>query len=508
MKTTTITTTIAGIATAAALPLIAADNPKSPIQNPKSLNVIFFLADDMGYGDLAKWGSPQIAGRMASEGIRIDQFYVMSPICSASRTGLTTGTYPQRWGITSFLAFARDNANRGMANYLTLKAPTLAHCLQNAGYATGHFGKWHMGGQRDVGDAPLITQYGFDESLTQFEGLGDRILPQFSPDYNPKWNNGKDNLGVLSEKLGRGKCTWVPRWKETAIFIDRAITFIEKAKKEGKPFYVNIWPDDVHAPHEPSADNRGGQSPTARGAGRETAYYGGVMKEFDVEFGRLMEYIRNDPDLRDNTIVIYASDNGAPKSPEQAGSNGHLRGFKGQIYEGGFREPFIVWCPKLTNPDRVGKINTTSVIAGIDLAPTLLSILGIPVPDTVHFDGLDMSDVYLGRSTAPYRPAPVCWSRPPGAGPGTPDFAIRDGKWKLLVNGDKTTELYDLDTDPSETKNLSKANPQVVKDLSAKLSAWQKTVNYEKVPATGGGGAGKAGKKGKAARPESTDDEG
>ena len=496
MKTTT---TIAVATTATLISGFQAFSPSGFGAEPPAprLNVIFFLADDMGYGDLAKYNSKNVL-RAAAEGIRVDQFYVASPICSASRTGLTTGTFPQRWGITSFLADTRANANRGMANFLSLKAPTLAHCLQNAGYATGHFGKWHMGGQRDFNAAPYITEYGFDESLTQFEGLGDRILPLFSPDYNPKWKDGKNPLGVGSEKLGKGKCTWVNRWDVTHTFISRAIQFIEKSKKAGKPFYVNIWPDDVHAPHEPSSTNRGNHSPGA--------YYGGVMSEFDREFGRLLDYVRNDPDLRDNTIVIFASDNGTPKAAGQPGTNGNLRGYKGQIYEGGFREPFIVWAPKLTNPARVGKTNTTSVIGGIDFAPSILSILGIPVPDTVKFDGLDRSDIFLGRSDAPYRPAPLFWSRPPGAGPGTPDFAIRDGKWKLLLTGDKTTELYDMDTDPSETKNLSKANPDTVKDLLAKIAAWQKDVNYAKIPAarTDAPAGKRGGKKGTAP----SDDEG
>src|SRR4051812_32559587 len=144
-------------------------------------NFIFVLIDDMGYADLSCYGGR--AGQtvhidsLPKEGLRFSQFYVASPICSPSRTAFTTGQCPARWRVTSFLASRSENQRRGMAQWLDSRAPTLGRIFQQAGYATGHFGKWHMGGQRDVGEAPLITEYGFAETLTQFEGLGDRILP-------------------------------------------------------------------------------------------------------------------------------------------------------------------------------------------------------------------------------------------------------------------------------------------------------------------------------------------
>ena len=144
-------------------------------------NIILVFIDDMGWADFSCFGNqdaetPNI-DRMAKEGIAFKQFYVNSPICSPSRVAISTGTYPQRWQITSFLAHRDKNGQRGMANWLDPQAPMLARSLQQAGYATGHFGKWHMGGQRDVDDAPPITDYGFDESLTNFEGMGPKLLP-------------------------------------------------------------------------------------------------------------------------------------------------------------------------------------------------------------------------------------------------------------------------------------------------------------------------------------------
>ncbi|MGH8017948.1 MAG: sulfatase family protein, partial [Opitutaceae bacterium] len=161
----------------------------APASGESQPNFIFVLADDMGYGDLACYGNHGLntpnLDRLAAEGLRIAQFYVNAPICSPSRVAYTTGQYPHRWNITSFLASRAANARRGMEDWLDPSAPTLARMLHEAGYRTGHFGKWHMGGQRDVGDAPLITAYGFDRSLTQFEGLGDRVLPVFSRPMSP-----------------------------------------------------------------------------------------------------------------------------------------------------------------------------------------------------------------------------------------------------------------------------------------------------------------------------------
>jgi uncharacterized sulfatase len=149
----------------------------APTRRP---NIVMILIDDMGWGDFSCFGNKQAKtpniDRLAAEGLRFEQFYTASPICSPSRVGLSTGQYPQRWRITSYLNNRAENAARGMDHWLDPQAPMLSRMLQNAGYATGHFGKWHMGGQRDVDDAPPITAYGFDASLTNFEGMG----PSFS----------------------------------------------------------------------------------------------------------------------------------------------------------------------------------------------------------------------------------------------------------------------------------------------------------------------------------------
>ena len=157
--------------------------PATGAETSRPPNIVLILADDLGWTDLGCYGgtrakTPAI-DRLASEGIRFTQFYVNAPICSPSRVAFLTGQYPNRWRITSFLETRASDRARGMADWLDPKAPSVARILHDAGYYTAHVGKWHMGGQRDVGDAPTIDRYGFDTSLTSFEGLGERVLPIF-----------------------------------------------------------------------------------------------------------------------------------------------------------------------------------------------------------------------------------------------------------------------------------------------------------------------------------------
>jgi uncharacterized sulfatase len=185
-----------------------------------------------GWSDLSCFGNtdaqtPNI-DNLASEGICFEQFYVNSPICSPSRVAISTGTCPQRWNITSYLSYRAHNSERGIADWLDPSAPMLARNLSSAGYATGHFGKWHMGGQRDVTDAPHITEYGIDESLTNFEGMGAKLLPLT-----------KDETGMVGRiweeaEIPGEPFTWMQRSEITTRFINAAIDFIEKANSEQK----------------------------------------------------------------------------------------------------------------------------------------------------------------------------------------------------------------------------------------------------------------------------------
>jgi len=434
-------------------------------------NIVFLLADDLGFGDLSVQGSKTIRtpnlDRLAAGGIRFAQFYANAPICSPSRVSFVTGQYPQRWKITSAITYRDENKKWGVADCLPTEAPSLARLLHDAGYATGHFGKWHLGGGRDVGEAPCVAEYGFDEVLTQFEGLGDRLLPVFGRPMRPHWGEeSRHPLGVESARLGQGTVEFVPRAEMTGRWVDHAIEFIKKSKTNGTPFYVNVWPDDPHTPLEPS--------PAHRGDGSNGAIYRGVVEELDRDLGKLIDFVQADPELRANTVIIFASDNGPEKN---VGSSGGYRGAKTTLYEGGIRVPLIVWAPRFIPKDATGSLDTRSLVMGIDVAPTILAIAEVSARSAI-FDGKNMKAAWFGKPM----PAPrtVFWSRPPdqpGQNGELPDVAIRGGDWKLLLHDrSQAVELYDLASDPTEAKNRADQEPGVVKTLLAALAVWRAEV--------------------------------
>lgn len=451
------------------LGIAAAAGPASAAETVKRPNILFVLIDDMGYGDLVCYGgtrakTPQI-DRLAHEGIRFTQFYVNAPICSPSRVAFTTGQYPGRWRITSYLDTRATDRRRGIADWLSPKAPSLARFLSQAGYHTAHVGKWHMGGQRDVGDAPPITEYGFATSLTNFEGLGERVLPRFEPGPDGK---PVDHVPTrMSAEVGGGPIHWIDRHEVTGFYVDRAIREIRAAVEKKQPFYINLWLDDMHAPIQPP--------PGRRGDGSRDALYTGVLEEMDRQLGRVFDAIRAEPALRENTLILFSSDNG----PEDGwGSAGVFRGGKARLYEGGIRSPLIVWGRGVATP-AVGSTNETTVLAAMDVPPSLLALADVPVAADVRFDGLNMADALIGRA-APKREQPILWVRPPdrpGPDKSWPDLAIREGDWKLLVFRDGSRpELYDLGKDPKESTNLAREHPDVARRLSEKVIAWDKSI--------------------------------
>lgn len=437
----------------------------SPVFAKDRPNIVLVFIDDMGWGDFSCFGNKDAStpniDRMAAEGIRFEQFYVNSPICSSSRTAISTGQYPQRWKITSFLSNRDHNNKRGMAQWLDPKAPMLARSLQQAGYATGHFGKWHMGGQRNVADAPAITAYGFDASLTNFEGMGPKLLPLVL-------RPGQKKPGRIwgdAERLGAGY-KWMLRSEITSGFVDAAIQFIKKAGAAKKPFYINLWPDDVHSPFWPPVD---------KWADGKRGLYHSVLQEMDRQFGKLFDLIRGDDSLRDNTLVLICSDNGPEKG---AGSAGPFRGFKTHLYEGGVRSSLIVWAPGMLK--KKNHVDRETVFSAIDLAPTLLKLSGLAPPEGIKFDGEALPGALLGEGGS--RKAPIFFRRPPDRDAfygdnDLPDLAIRAGQWKLLCEYDGSEpELYDLAADRGEKKNLAAENTEFVGRLAKKLIAWHQSM--------------------------------
>jgi len=431
---------------------------------PKNPNIISVLVDDMGFSDLSCFGGERVVtphlDRLAAEGLRFRQFYVNSPICSPSRVALTTGQYPQRWRINSYLNNRENNAERGLAQWLDPAAPILARQLQRAGYATGHFGKWHMGGQRDVANAPAIQRYGFDRSLTNFEGMGPKLLPlTLTPDSIAPGRIWQD-----AERLG-GPVTWVQRSEITAGFVAAAIGFIDQALARDRPFFVNVWPDDPHSPFFPPVDRWGD--------GDKRSLYYAVITAMDEQLAPLFDHVRKSPSLHDNTLIIFCSDNG---HEEGAGSGDPLRGAKTWLYEGGIRSPLIVWGPGLLADDSAGSINDESFFSSIDINRSLYSLANAQLPEDHTLDGEDLLATLLGRSKESRR-SPLFFRRPPDR-PGTalednPDLAVRHGKWKLLVNyAGADPQLYDIIADPTESENLADSFPEIVAELMAATSQW------------------------------------
>lgn len=428
-------------------------------------HIVTILVDDVGWGDLGCFGgmahTPHL-DRLAAEGKRFEHFYVMSPICSPPRAGLLTGQYPSRWRVTSFLAKLDENAARGIADNLDPTAPTFARALRGNGYATGHFGKWHLGGQRDVSAAPLITAYGFDETLTNFEGLGPRLLGlNHAPDKPVRpWS-------LLSEKNSPGPIIWMDRSQITSGYARAALNFLQRAAAAGRPAYVNVWTDDPHSPFFPPLDRWGD--------GKRPTLYRAVIEAMDVQLGEFLDGIRQDPTLRDNTLVVFLSDNG----PEPgSGSAGPFRGTKGTLFEGGLRSPLIVWGPGVLDRTVAGTVDRESVFSSIDLNATLRAVGGAPAAPG-KIDGEVLRDTLLGRAVDS-RSGPLFFRRPPdrknfGNQTNLPDLAVRDGRWKLLCDYDGSAALlYDVVADPGETRDLATEEPAATARLRQAVVAWQR----------------------------------
>ncbi len=451
--------------------------PKTKGAAQQRPNILLIFIDDMGYADPSCFGNPKMKtpnmDRLAREGMQLTNFYVNSPICSPSRVAVMTGQYPARWKIHSYLAARKANRSRQMPDWLDPQAPTTARILKQAGYATAHFGKWHIGGGRDVGDAPLPQAYGFDESLVSFEGLGDRVLFP------------NDGLCKQSAALGRGNIRVIPKHDSTETYANRTIAFMEAHKET--PFYIELFPNDVHDPHLPKPEAVEKWKAVTDNPFEQKFF--AVLEELDRQVGRVVDTV-DELGLAERTLIVLTSDNGPTDWPSYykqgqtpPGFTGPFYGRKWCLYEGGIRMPFIArW--KGTIP--AGKTNGTSVMCGIDLSPTFCRIADVTVDDAIRHDGQDMYEALLGRPVT--RSEPIFWQYgKPYAKlmPGNPDFvspslAIRDGDWKLLIDPDgSNAHLYDLASDPGEKTNLLSDDPDQAKELWRKIRQWAASVGIE-----------------------------
>jgi len=436
-------------------------------------NILFILVDDMGFADLSIMGNRKIQtphlDKLAREGVLLTRFYDAAPICSPSRAGFFTGRFPAELGFVTFINDRASNAAMGQANWLNPNVPNLAKLLKGAGYATAHFGKWHMGGGRDVGDAPWPTAYGFDESFTTFEGLGPRVLV----------SDEERKLADQSAALDQGPTFYEIKSNLTQLYASKTLEFASRHKE--KPWFVQLWLNDVHDPWAP--DEAQFKEIQGKGANADDDRYLATIVKMDRTLGNLFDRLK-DMGQFDNTLIVITSDNG-PSALQRYAKNGatppgsvlNLRGRKGSLYEGGIRQPLIVSWP---GHIQAGHRDERTVAQGVDLLPTLARIAGVDRP--VGTPGIDLTPAMAGKPIAK-RPR-LFWSfgsptaqRKPGGPPNphdkAPMLAVRDGKWKLLAQPDgSNVQLYDLEADPGERNDLAQKEKRVRDRLLKPLLDW------------------------------------
>lgn len=436
---------------------------KKPSETKKAAtppNIIFIFADDWGYGDLGCYGNTEVAtpniDKLAKEGTMFTQFHTTSGVCSPSRSSVITGHFPARHRVHGHFAGSGRNVKRGMPNWLDETLPVyLPRTLQNAGYTTAHFGKWHLGGGGlPHGDttAPEPKVYGYNETRV-WNGNG------------PTW---KGDQHFPTTRYMDDDTLWVQSSSKLAI--NETIDFLERQKNDDAPIFVNLWLKDPHTPLWPSEE----QKQPYKGLEPSKEIYYSVLTDADFHIGRLMAYLKK-MNLDENTLVIFTSDNGpAGYGPSKiAGSTAGLKGRKTDTFQGGVNVPFIVrWKGKVA----AGKTDNKSVLSTVDLLPTFSALANKKLPSTYKADGENVATIFNNKSFK--RTTPLFWdwrfshNRKSNKNHWVAQ-AVRFGDWKLMVDKNyKRVELYDIPNDRFEQNNLAEANPDTVKKLSAMLKKW------------------------------------
>jgi arylsulfatase A-like enzyme len=429
------------IATGFAL-LAAVVSPSAEAARP---NVVFLLADDLGWGDLSCHGSEFIQtpniDRLAREGTDFQRFYTASPVCSPSRTGFMTGNFPARYSIRGAIGGVQKNVEWAQADWLDPKAVTLPRLLRDAGYVTGHFGKWHLqSGQAD--DAPLPGDYGVEE-YALFDNTAHPKAVR-TVDYTEMW--------------------------------DAAVDFLNAHKEQ--PFYVNIWMHETHLAHHPSEESLKQYA----GLDEKQRIYAAVATDADRGVGRVLAAL-DELRLTENTLIVFSSDNGPenthPSMKEMGGgyggfysvgATGGKKGRKRSLHDGGTNTAFFVRWPGHVP---AGRVNTTTVLSATDLLPTVCAAAEVKLPGSYVGDGESMLAAWTGGEVA--RTKPIYWDWSGGDRPETnwARWAVLDGEWKLLTDGAGRSELYHMTADLPEAHDELARQPDVAKKLAAELDAWR-----------------------------------
>ncbi len=437
-------------------------------------NIIFILADDLGWADLPSYGNtfneaPSL-DRMAREGMRFVNAYAACPVCSPTRASIQSGQYPARVGIIDFLPghwrpFEEVTVPQNRTQYLPLQIETVGEVMKSAGYSTGYFGKWHLGHT----EKHFPKNQGYDES----------VIFQGSPYYN--YNNVlKPPQEFPEEKILSEALT------------DLSIDFIEK--HQDSSFFLTLAFYDVHV--QLDADTQLIEKYLAKpnnGNYPGNAIYAAMIEHIDISVGRVLDKL-NELGLSQETMVVFFSDNGGlisrfdkvPLIAESkqhyyegdsllyiASSNAPLRSEKGTVYEGGIREPMLVYWP-----GRVPAGSTNeALISSVDFLPTFKELSGYSREVGQTLDGASFTGLLDGKTQQEERA--IFWHYPVYHH-AVPASAVRKGKWKLIhYLNDDTVDLYDLESDPGETRDLTNTNPDKARELKGLLADWRSSVNAE-----------------------------
>ena len=412
------------------------------LAQPRPPNIVFVLADDLGVNDVGAYGrrehrTPNL-DRLAAEGLRFTAAYVASPICSPSRAALMTGRAPARLHLTTYLPGRADAPSQRllhppMRQHLPLEEVTLAERLRTAGYATAMIGKWHLGGA-----GYLPTDQGFDV-----------------------FHAGQATTAPSDVEGGKGEFDLT---REAERFIDA---------NRDRPFFLYLGHNNPHIPFRSARpalveSNRDAFDPA----------YAATVQTLDDSIGRLLAHLDN-RGLRERTIVVFTSDNGGLHMPEgqhaRVTHNTPYRAGKGYLYEGGLRVPLIVRGPGLATRRLV-----EAPLVNSDWLPTLLEITGAGTARDL--DGISQAQLLrTGRPSAAAAARPFFWHIPHYTNQGSrPAGAIRDGRWKLVEHYDTgRAELFDLEADVAEARDLAPSQPARAADLRARLRAWRTSVGAQ-----------------------------
>jgi arylsulfatase A-like enzyme len=429
-------------------------------------NILIILMDDLGQRDLGCYGSkyyrtPHL-DRLARDGMRFTDAYAACPVCSPSRAALLTGKYPARLNLTDWLPGRPDRPDQKLLRpiiqqHLPLEETTIAEALHAAGYATGHIGKWHLGGE---GFGP--RQQGFDVNIGGNQGGS-------PPTYFAPFKNPQGTFLPGLEQAPDGEYL-------TDRLTSEAEKFIEQNRQ--RPFFLYLAHYAVHIPLQARPADVARYGKGGKAGEQSNPLYAAMVESMDNSVGRLVKKLE-DLQLTKQTMILFTSDNGGlsvlegPNTP--ATINAPLREGKGYLYEGGIRVPLLIKQPGVIRPEQVCQ----TPVSCMDFFPTLLAVCG--ATSSAQVDGVNLAPLLHGRG-ALAREA-LYWHYPHYSNQGgRPGGAIRAGDYKLIEFEEQgRRELYDLKRDPGENNNLIEDRPEIARALAGKLEAWRREVGARRM---------------------------